>query len=81
MFVKNGEVVGGPQKIPAELGGEVWMVVHSDTTDHVHVHGYDLFYDVTPESPADIMFVADIPGIFEVEMEGGHTLVAELEVS
>lgn len=81
IFVEGGEVIGGAPIIVTELGGEVWMVVHSDTIDHVHVHGYDLFYDVTPDVPADIMFIADIPGVFETEMEGGHTLIAELEVS
>ena len=81
VFVEGGEVIGGAPTIVSELGGEVWMVVHSDTTDHVHVHGYDLFYEVTQDVPVDIMFIADIPGVFEIEMEGGHTLIAELEVS
>ena len=79
--VENGEVVGGLETIVFELGAEVWIVVYSDSADHVHVHGYDLFYDVTPELPADIMFVADIPGVFEIELEGAHLLIAELEVS
>ena len=45
------------------------------------MHGYDLLADVAPGAPAEITFVAEIPGQFEVELEGGHTLLAELTVS
>lgn len=80
IVVEGGEVVGGVETIDVDLGSTVHMIVVSDAAEHVHVHGYDLFFDVAPETPAQIVFTADVPGVFEVELEGSHTLIAELEV-
>jgi hypothetical protein len=61
-------------------GDNVLLVVTGDTTDEVHVHGYDLLAELRPGQPATITFVADIPGVFDIELEGAHQLLAELEV-
>ncbi len=79
--VEDGEVVGGPLDLSVDLGSTVHVTVTSDVEDHVHVHGYDLFFDVGPGETTEIRFVADVPGVFEVELEGMHTLLMELEVS
>lgn len=39
-----------------------------------------LFGGVSPGSPAVIKFVADIPGVHEVELEGSHRTILELQV-
>lgn len=78
--IEGGEVVSGPDRIEAELGSTVMFVVVSDAVDHVHVHGYDIFFDVAPGTPAEIEFTADVPGIFEIELEESHILLVELEV-
>lgn len=80
IVVEGGEVVTAPNRIEAGLGSTVILVVVSDVVDHVHVHGYDVFFDVAPDSPAEIQFVADVPGIFEVELEDANILLVELEV-
>jgi hypothetical protein len=54
--------------------------VRSDVADHVHLHGYDLMRDVAPGAPAQLVFTADIPGRFEIELEDRHLQLAELEV-
>ena len=64
----NGTVTGGG-RIPVELGDPVTIRVTSDVADEVHVHGYDLAQDVTPDAPATITFDATVPGVFEVELE------------
>jgi len=35
---------------------------------------------VTADDDAIFTFTADIPGLFEVELEGAHTLLVELAV-
>jgi hypothetical protein len=50
-------------------------------SDEVHLHGYNLMSDVTPEQPARIDFVADVPGVFECELENAGIPLFELEVS
>jgi hypothetical protein len=63
------------------IGTEVRLTVVADVTSDVHLHGYDETADVSPGNPAIIDFTADIPGIFEVELHSGQTLLVELQVS
>ena len=68
-------------RVEIATGAAVRLTVDVDIADEVHVHGYDLTAEVNPESPVIIEFVADIPGIFEVELEDAHRLLVELQVS
>ncbi|MDX1619566.1 MAG: hypothetical protein R3320_01150 [Nitriliruptorales bacterium] len=79
--ITGGEPEEGIARPEFELGDQVRIEVTStDTTDHVHVHGYDLFADLAPGETAVIEFTAEIPGQFEVELEDSHTKIAELVV-
>jgi heme/copper-type cytochrome/quinol oxidase subunit 2 len=64
----GGQVTGGG-RIPVHLGTAVTLQVTSDVADEVHVHGYDLMADVSPDAPATITLDATVPGVFEVELE------------
>jgi len=64
----GGTITGGG-RVPVKLGTSVTLEVTSDVADEVHVHGYDLMQDVTPDGPATVTFDATIPGVFEVELE------------
>jgi FtsP/CotA-like multicopper oxidase with cupredoxin domain len=61
-------------------GDRVVVIVTSDVSDHVHVHGYDLFGDVVPGKRVRIAFRARIPGRFLIELEDRHAQIAELTV-
>lgn len=76
----DGATVGGSRTESVALGEEVRIEVTGDTAGEVHLHGYDRFADVTPASPAVIEFTADLPGVWEVELEGSHLLLVELQV-
>lgn len=78
--VAGGEVTG-PSRPMVPLGSEVRLVVTSDQRDEVHVHGYDFFLEVGPDAVAELSFAAEIPGVFEVELEDSGILLLELEVS
>ena len=65
----NGQVSGDTGRVTVKSGDEVRITVSSDVNDEVHVHGYDLMQDVTPAKPATITFQANVPGVFEVELE------------
>ena len=62
------------------LGDEVTIAVTADTADHVHVHGYDELVDIRPGEVARVRFTADIPGVFEVELEDAGLPLLELTV-
>lgn len=79
--VRDGAVAGGARDVRVPLGEEVVLRVESDVADEVHVHGYDLFVDVVPGAVAELRFVADLAGVWEVELEGAGLDLAALQVS
>jgi hypothetical protein len=76
---RNG-AVQGPTTRQVTQGDDVRLVVRADVSDEVHFHGYDLSDDVAPGQPAQIDFVANDAGVFEVELEGAGKLLIELEI-
>ena len=78
--VRGGAPVGGIRRATVSEGRHVVIVVRSDTSDEIHVHGYDLSQDVAPGEPARIRFTADVPGRFEVELEDGGVQLVDLRV-
>lgn len=77
----GGEVPGGTVRYAVPLGSAVEIVVASDVADEVHLHGYDRSSFVTAGATTALRFVADVPGVFEVEMEQRGAQLAQLEVS
>ena len=78
--VRGGSVVEGASRQRATLNQPVTIRVTSDVADEVHVHGYDKKFDVAPGRTGEVTFVANIPGVFEVEFERSHRLLFTLEV-
>jgi hypothetical protein len=79
--VVGGRPQGGIRRPEVKQGEQVTLVVRSDVTDHVHLHGYDLMADAGPGKTARIVFDADVPGRFEIELEDRGIQIAELTVS
>ena len=80
LAVRDGRPRGGVKRLRVERGDRVVLVVRSDVSDHVHLHGYDVMRVVGPGEPARFRFRATLPGRFEIELEDRHVLIAELEV-
>lgn len=79
--VSGGRPVDGVEEIQVARGERVRLEVRSpDTSDEVHVHGYDLREDLRAGGRVRFSFEADAEGIFEVELEGARTPIATLEV-
>jgi hypothetical protein len=78
--VAGGKVQGGVRREQVRRGDAVVLRVVADVADEVHLHGYDRSADVGPGKPAQISFTADIPGVFEVELEQRRQKLLELEV-
>jgi FtsP/CotA-like multicopper oxidase with cupredoxin domain len=77
--VANGDVVG-PKSVEVKAGEKVSIAITSDVADHVHVHGYDKLVDLAPGKRAVLSFTANIPGVWEVELEDAGKLLFELKV-
>ncbi len=78
--VKDGEVVGGVQRVRLNRGDEIVLVVRSDVADEVHVHGYDERADISAGGTVRIAFTADAPGVFIAELEEHRTRLVSLEI-
>ena len=79
--VVGGSPVGGHQRVEVELGSVVALTITADTTEEVHVHGYDILRAVSDGHPTHFAFTTEIPGVFEVELEGSGRLLLQLEIS
>jgi hypothetical protein len=85
-LVINVTLAGGsvdvryPGAETAQRGDVVEIVIVSDVADQIHLHGYDIEAEVSPSTPTKVRFVADLPGIYEVEFEGSGQELFDLEV-
>ena len=79
--VRNARPVGGIEHAQVKQGRKVALIVTSrDTTDKVHLHGYDLHSDIE-NGKAEIDFKATIAGRFEAELESHGVQILDLEVT
>lgn len=78
--IQGGDVTG-PAVFALEVNDtlDIWVV--SDTADQIHVHGYDRLFDLEAGTPLNVVFVANLPGVFDVELEDGHNHLFDIEVS
>lgn len=77
----EGSTVTGGGRISVPVGETVTLRITSDIADEVHIHGYDLFVDLEAGVTAEVSFVADIPGVVEIETHNSQLVIATLEAS
>lgn len=79
--VKAGKPVGGIKTITINKGEQARIQVSSpDTTDEIHLHGYDLKRDLKAGGRVRFAFNAKDDGIYEIELEGSGTQIGKLVV-
>ncbi len=76
----GGKAGGDTGRVKLPLGTTVLLRITSDVADKVHVHGVDEYVDLTPGQQVEREFVADTPGVFEVELHDAGTLLTRLQV-
>lgn len=81
LVVKDAALISGPTRIQVRQGDSVVLRVTSDRADELHLHGYDLEAQLQPEVAANLGFVADRSGRFELELHHAHLELAALEVA
>ena len=79
--VAAGKPDGGVQTIMLKKGSDARIQVASqDTSDEVHIHGYDLRRELKAGDSVRFAFDADAEGVFEIELERAGTQIGELVV-
>ncbi|GIF03976.1 hypothetical protein [Actinoplanes siamensis] len=77
--LRDGKASPAPHRVAVPLGSQVRLGISVDSAAQIHVHGYDLEYQVRPGQPMCIVFVASRAGLFDVEAHP-DTLLLQLEV-
>ena len=78
--IRDGAPVGGVKRIGVDSGDTARIAVTSDAPGEIHLHGYDRVAQVGPGRVTRLRFRADLEGIFELELHGPGTKLAELRV-
>ena len=78
--VRGGKATGDTGKVTVPLGSPVVISVSSDVADEIHVHGYERTVKVPAASTASVVFTANKPGTFEVELENPQVPLLQLQV-
>lgn len=78
--VAKNKVTGPEGRVKVKLGEKVTLRVTSDVADEIHLHGYDKHADVEKGGTADLTFTANVPGVFEVELESRALQLVQLQV-
>lgn len=79
--VRDGKPVGGVQRLSYEKGQTVNLIVKSDVSDEIHIHGFDLKKNVRAGGRVSFSFKAKADGIYEIELEGRKQQLAKLRVN
>jgi plastocyanin len=79
--VEDGVKTEGLDILSVRVGETVRFEVEADVADEVHVHSYDLTFETIPNQEVLVEFVANVTGIFEVELEGLGLLILDIEVT
>jgi hypothetical protein len=66
--VRGGRPVGGVRRIVAKSGDPVRLVVRSDGSGEIHLHGYEIEKEVAPGKPVVFAFKAKLEGVFDIEL-------------
>lgn len=78
--VVDGSVKREDTRFAVEQGSTVGLIVSTDASDRVHVHGYEILAMVDPGDPIEVVFTADSAGVFEVELEDSGLFLFDLQV-
>lgn len=78
--VAAGEVETESKRVKVDQGAEVRLVVTSDETDEVHIHGVDDYVDLPAGQTVTYDFTASVPGTYEVELHDAGTVLFSLQV-
>jgi hypothetical protein len=78
--VRGGKATGDTGKVTVPLGSPVVISVSSDVADEMHVHGYERTVKVPAASTASVVFTANKPGTFVVELENPQVPLLQLQV-
>lgn len=87
LVISERKVQREEKTIRVTQGESLELVWQSDETAELHLHGYDISFEVSPEAPAIVTFQAHATGRFPITSHGfggqkghGHEALIYIEV-
>ena len=80
IMIRHGQLVSGPAVIQVHKGDDVIVRLTSDTSDELHLHGYDLHVNTRPGETTTLQFSATRTGRFGYELHHSKAELGALEV-
>jgi heme/copper-type cytochrome/quinol oxidase subunit 2 len=80
IVVQRGMRVSGPAVLKVNQGDEVTLHITTDTADEFHLHGYNLFLQLSPNNTATLHLIAKLTGRFTYELHKSGVELGALEV-
>lgn len=89
LFIIERTVQREEKTIRVTQGDSIELVWHSDEAGELHLHGYDISFEVSPQAPAMVSFKAHATGRFPITSHGfgaqkgqghGHEALLYIEV-
>lgn len=78
--IEQGQPVGGVLELSVEKGDAIRLLIKSDVTDELHLHGYDVSKPIEAGGQVEYDVPATIEGVFELELENAGVPLAEISV-
>jgi FtsP/CotA-like multicopper oxidase with cupredoxin domain len=78
--VVDGQPAGGKGRIEAKKGDHVRIEVTVDAPQEIHLHGYDIETEASPDEPGVLDFEANLDGIFTLESHVSEAVLADIVV-
>lgn len=76
----GGQVATESDRYVVDVGSTVELRVVTDVADDAHLHGYNVSATADESGFARITFTANLPGVFEVELEDQSVVLFEIVV-
>lgn len=80
LLIQDGKPLGGQLTLKAQKGDALKLLVRSDTTGEIHVHGLELTFPVQAGQATAVGLPTTQTGAFEIELHPGDVPLGTLEV-
>lgn len=81
LTVADKKITSGETTLKVAQGDTVILHITSDIEEELHIHGYDVSTELSPEEPVTLEFVADVSGRFPFELEESKVDLGAIEVA
>lgn len=81
LTIEDKKITSGETTVKVNKGDHVVLHITADTGEELHLHGYDVSTELSPDTTVELSFTANITGRFPFELEESKTELGAIEVA